>query len=335
MKKNFVVKLSIALMLALGTFSQAQEETAIPTVPSTETAQETPAPVAQDADNQASASDNVVEGEVASGESVTPVATGQEGVIYDANVVAGAVMPSDCIGCGQATPMFGNMVGAVGCGCNTCDNGCGNVSYVQPVTYNQPMTYAQPVTYNQPVANMQPATFAQGYVQPANYVDSGCACNSGVAQVAYDQPVYRPAVATINSQPVQPMGMNVVSGISTSIVNPAPAPVVPSQPMTTYAQPAVTTTGCSSCGSGAVTNYAPTMNYAPTTTMNYAPATMNYSSVPQSTIAQPTVVTQPTTVVSGGSSYVGGTSYTPAVSTCNNCPPQRGGRLRGRIFRNR
>ena len=128
------------------------------------------------------------------------------------------------------------------------------------------------------------------------------------------------------------MGMNVVSGISTSIVNPAPAPVVPSQPMVSYAQPAVTT-GCSSCGTtGAVTNYAPTMNYAPTT--------MNYSSVPQSTtIAQPTVVSQPIvsqpTVVSGGSSYVGGTSYTPAVSTCNNCPPQRGGLLRGRIFRNR
>ena len=263
MKKNFVVKLSIALMLALGTFSQAQEGTAIPTV----TSAAATAPVAQDADSQASASDNVVvEGEVASGESVTPV---QEGVIYDANVVAGTVMPSDCIGCGQATPMFGNVVGAVGCGCNTCDSGCGNVSYVQPVTYNQPMTYAQPVIYNQPVANMQPATFAQGYVQPANYVDSGCACNSGVAQVAYDQPVYRPAVATINSQPVQPMGMNVVSGISTSIVNPAPAPVVPSQPMVSYAQPAVTT-GCSSCGTtGAVTNYAPTMNYAPTT-MNYS-----------------------------------------------------------------
>ena len=113
MKKNFVVKLSIALMLALGTFSQAQEGTAIPTVTSAaKTTQETPAPVAQDADNQASASDNVVvEGEVASGESVTPV---QEGVIYDANVVAGTVMPSDCIGCGQATPMFGNVVGAVG-----------------------------------------------------------------------------------------------------------------------------------------------------------------------------------------------------------------------------
>ena len=130
-------------------------------------------------------------------------------------------------------------------------------------------------------------------------------CSSGV-NPSFGQPVY-------NSMPMQ-----------TSYA-----------PMQSYAQPAVTTTGCSSCGSGAVTNYAPTMNYAPTTTMNYAPATMNYSSVPQSTIAQPTVVTQPTTVVSGGSSYVGGTSYTPAVSTCNNCPPQRGGRLRGRIFRNR
>ena len=243
MKKTFVVKFAIAALLALGSFTQAQD-TAIPAVDSL-------APEAVQADNQPSVSDNVsVQGEV---EMVAPVAP--ESVVYDSAMTTG----SDCVGCGQAVPqMLGNVVAApLTTGCTGCTSGCGTVQTATfaPTTSCGGCNQVSQVAYQQPVANCGCNQVAQvAYQQPT----TSCGCNNQVAQVAYDQPLYQQP--TVSSVPTT-LASTPTSVVTSPIVNPAPAPAMYT-PTTSYPSPVYTpvTSGCSSCGTTATpmvsTNYA-------------------------------------------------------------------------------
>jgi len=300
MKKTFVVKLAVAALLALGSFTQAQDDTAIPAVDS-------PATEAVQADNQASVSDNVsIEGEV---ELVAPVAP--ESVVYDSAVVS----QSGCVGCGQVQPTANFATAPVSVGCSSC-TGCGSVptaTYTQPtsncgcgqVAYQQPVSncggcnscnQVTQVAYQQPVSNCGGCNSCNqvaqvSYQQPV----SSCGCNQ-VSQVSYDQPLYQQP--TVSSVPTT-LASTPTSIVMSPVVNPAPAPAVYTPAMTTQS-PVYTpvASGCTSCGGGATTSYAPT---------------------------------------SVGTSYFDGGSYAGTVSTgCDSCGTTgTRGRLRGRILRNR
>ena len=296
----FVVKLAVTALLALGSFTQAQDDAAIPAVDS-------PAPEAVQADNQASVSDNVsVQGQV---ELVAPVSP--EPVVYGSEVVSG----SGCIGCGQLLPTLNNpmMTAPVSMGCNGCSTGCGSVqaaTFVQPTTncgctgcgsgqvgqvaMQAPVSNCSgcnQVAYQAPVSNCSGCNqVAQvAYQQPA----TNCGCNNQVAQVAYDQPLYQQP--TVTSVPTT-LGSSPTSIVTGPVVNPAPAPAMFTPAMTqSPVYTPVTSTGCSSCGTAATT-YAPSV----------------------------------------GTSYFGNQGGNGYVSTgCNNCGTSTRGRRRGRIFRNR
>ena len=222
MKRTLLAKLAMVALLAFGTISQAQEEAA--------------PPAADDAtsellvsDSQASVSDNVVvEGEVELAPAAAPATTSD--CIGCTGTAAPAFQSSDCVGCASAvTPVVASPC-ATGCGdcvgCG-CQSGCGTVS-------------------------------TAAYVP----VETSCSSCSGVAQVAYQQPIYQ-SVQT----PATP--------VSATIVNPAPAPVVTpvvSTPLqtpcagcsatatTTLPAPVVQSTGCASCGTSVAA--APVATYS-------------------------------------------------------------------------
>ena len=185
MKMNFVGKLAVAALLALGSISQAQEEaTSIPAV-------EALTPQAIDLeDGQQSVGDNdvVVEGEVA------PVAP-----VPDSLDMANASGGSTCLGCGQAS-------GSVGCGqtspdlsapaqlveslveldcwegCSQCASGCGQISQV---AFEQPV-YQSPDTLVPGPTSIVTGAIVNTDPLPATQISTSCQVTSRQASSTAD-----------------------------------------------------------------------------------------------------------------------------------------------------
>ena len=287
MKKSFVAKLAVAALLALGSVTQAQDE-AIPAVdaPSPETAQ---------VEAQASVSDNVsVEGEI---EYVAPVSPVEDSVVYDSAVLTtgsdcvgcgqqpmvqfNSPVAAGCSSCGSAGLAYAPMNYAptnMGCnscstgcptrttgcsacntGCSTCNTGCSTCN----TGCSACNTGCSTGNAGCSACNTGCSTGNCGAIQTASYVQPATNCGCGqIGQVSYDQPIYQQP--TVSSVPMTMVSTptSVVTG--SPIVNPAPAPAVYSPSTytpTTYGAVnqvyAPVTSGCSSCGGGTTTAYAP------------------------------------------------------------------------------
>lgn len=260
MKSKLIVGLAMVALLAFGSVSFAQDESAPPAADVVELT----------ADAQQSVSDGVVEAPV------TPVPAGE---VYSTPAVT-----SDCIGCGSAvTPGFAPMVASpmmttpgvvstgmvptAGCGgCSTCGTGCSTCG-----------------------TGCNSCGTGCGVVQTAAFVPTS-SCNScgTIGQVTYDQPLYQSVEATatpaMTSSPVVtaapvPAPVATSTSVMTAPMTTYPAPVTSTcsgcsspAPMTTYPAPAPAVTnyvapatmGCSSCGTTApaMTSYAPATTYS-------------------------------------------------------------------------
>ena len=305
MKKCFVVKLAAVALLALGSFSHAQDDTP------------TPDAVAAVVDAQESVSDQPA----AEGEVIAPVSQVVDGMPLNQGLV---ISPSDCVGCGQVLPVMGSAV-ATGCysGCNTCGT---QTSFVQP-SFVQPATYAAPMqgcgtcgTVAQ-VAYQTPATQQSfgSVISAAPIVTSGVPATTVSSPSTFVTPtVATPVTGTIYAQPA-----------------------ITSQPV--FNQPLVTqptTAGCAGCAAAA-TNPAPiaTGYVTPTTTGFASPAITSFAT-PTTTYPAPVAtsyVAPTTTTGCVGCGTTGTTFAAPAVgttTTCNGCPQPRR-LLGGRLLRNR
>lgn len=235
MKNSFVVKLAAVALLALGSFSNAQDDT-----PAPDAVAEAVEAVAGDA--QVSVSDQLSES--VEGEVVAPVEPVVDGMPLNQGLTIGGT-PSDCVGCGQVIPMLPMMTSPTTTGC--C-GGCGTQSYMPPATYT---SYVQPATYTVPV--------------------QGCgSCSGTVTPVAYQTPATPQTLGTVvSSAPVFSGGVPATPvSTTTGIVTAAPTPTAPiTTTGTVYTQPLTTTsTGCTGCTQGLVSSPAPVAtSYAPTT----------------------------------------------------------------------
>ena len=180
MKKTFCATMAVAVLLVLVSLSQAQEKTSV--IPSEDASIVEKAEAIQ-ADSQASVSDQATVGDKA--ENVEPVLPVEEPGAANSQSSVGT---SDCVGCGQARPMFGTS-GCSNCGSNVNNcSGCGTLQ-------------------------------ATAYLQPTNM----CGCNQ-IGQVSYDQPIIQNQIISSTPSNWVASPVSVVAGTS-SIVNPATSPV--------------------------------------------------------------------------------------------------------------
>jgi hypothetical protein len=176
MKKTFCATMAAALLLVLGSLSQAQEKTS--TIPSED---------APTADSQASVSDQAAVGGKA--EIVDPVLPVEEPGAANSQATVGA---SDCVGCGQQLPMFGTPASS---SCGSCGNSCSGCGTIQATAYLQPTTSCGcsqilQVAYDQPIRQNPIVSSA-----PSNWVASPVSVVSGTR--SFVNPAISPVPTTV------------------------------------------------------------------------------------------------------------------------------------------